>query len=179
MPQESVMGYILCICVTVLCKFTHLQATSHIGISKVALTYIHRSNTDPCPVTALMAYIAVRGQDPGPLFRLADGTPLLKLLVIKRVQETLSSLAYDHAAYTGHSFQIGAATTAAAAGSKGRWSFLSPHTAGSGSTIISNGNSYKPKGHNKEQWIVNSALLLYIAIIARGHILVGESKGTK
>ena len=94
-----------------------------------ARIYLGKTGAELCPVTALLAYVAVRGMEPGPLFRLEDGTPLLKNYVVSRVREALHSLGYDQSCYAGHSFRIGAATTAAAVGIEdstiqalGRWS---------------------------------------------------------
>ena len=107
----------------------HLRHAKTDQLGKGAYIYLSRTNNDQCPVAALLAYIAVRGQDPGPLFRLANGSPLLKEQFVRSVREALLTLAYNGASYAGHSFRIGAATTAAAAGVEdstiqilGRWS---------------------------------------------------------
>ena len=75
-----------------------------------------------------MAYLAVWGKEPGPLFRLSDGRLLTKQIFIEKVRAALSVLGYDDTSYAGHSFRIGAATTAAACGIEdslikilGRW----------------------------------------------------------
>ena len=69
-----------------------------------------------CPVAALLAYLAVRGGAEGPLFRLQDGRYMTSDVFIARVRATLINLGYDANAYAGHSFRIGAATTAAERG---------------------------------------------------------------
>ena len=38
--------------------------------------FIGRTNNELCPVAAMLAYLAVRGFDRGPLFRSEDGQPL-------------------------------------------------------------------------------------------------------
>ena len=98
-------------------------------LGRGARIYIGRTDTELCPVAALIAYLAVRGMDSGPLFRLQDGTPLLKTFVVNRVREALLTLGYNQSLYAGHSFRVGAATTAAAVGIEdsmiqalGRWS---------------------------------------------------------
>ena len=98
-------------------------------LGKGSMVYITRSDNWLCPVTALLAYIAARGQVAGALFILQDGTPLSKLYFIPRLRAALSSLGHSQGSYAGHSFRIGAATTAAAAGIEdssiqalGRWS---------------------------------------------------------
>ena len=60
-----------------------------------------------------MRYLAVRGVDNGPLFRMADGTPL-KNQYLWRKFETLWP--GQELTQPNHSFRIGAATTAAANG---------------------------------------------------------------
>ena len=78
------------------------------------------------------SFISVhRSSRTSPLFRLADGSPLLKEQFVRSVREALLTLGYNGASYAGHSFRIGATTctTAAAAGVEdstiqmlGRWS---------------------------------------------------------
>ena len=60
----------------------------------------------------------VRGNDPGPLFKLRDGRFLTKDLFITRVRPALSVLGCNESSYAGHIFRIGAATTAAEQGSE-------------------------------------------------------------
>ena len=52
----------------------------------------------------------------GPLFKLRDGRYLTKEIFTARVRSALLVLRYDEASYAGHSFRIGAATTAAEQG---------------------------------------------------------------
>ena len=66
-----------------------------------------------CPVEALLAYLAVRGSKTGFLFHFADGRLLTKALFIAKVREALSRTGLNADNYAGHSFRIGAATTAA------------------------------------------------------------------
>ena len=94
----------------------HLKRAKMDQLGKGAYIYIRRSDNDLCPVAALLAYLALRNTDPGPLFRTAEGTPLRKSSIVGRVREALSLLGYDQSSYASHSFRIGAATTAAAAG---------------------------------------------------------------
>ena len=89
---------------------------------------IGRTDNPICPVTAMMAYLAVRGMNQGPLFRCQDGSPLTRDSFVQRVKQTLKKAGFDSSQYAGHSFRIGAATTAAACGIQdsliktlGRW----------------------------------------------------------
>ena len=75
-----------------------------------------RTDNALCPVTALLAYLAIRGRGPGFLFLFADGRPLTKQRFISKVREALASVGVDPSQYAGHSFRIGAATTANARG---------------------------------------------------------------
>ena len=75
-----------------------------------------RTNNALCPVTALLAYLAVRGNGPGFLFLFSDGHPLTKQRFISRVRDALSANGVDSSKYAGHSFRIGAATAACAHG---------------------------------------------------------------
>ena len=91
--------------------------------------FVGRTQTSLCPVTAILAYMAVRGTSPGPLFLLNDGTTLTRQKLVQMVQNTLQLAGIDPRGYSGHSFRIGAATTAAAKGidadtiqTLGRWS---------------------------------------------------------
>ena len=58
-------------------------------------------------------YIAVRGTCPGFFFRFEDGRLLTKDRFINGVRHVMTACGVDAKAYAGHSFRIGAATTAA------------------------------------------------------------------
>ena len=75
-----------------------------------------RTHTDTCPVTALLAYLALRGNNPGCLFQFADGRPLTKQRFVQRIRAALLAGGFNPAQFAGHSFRIGAATTAAECG---------------------------------------------------------------
>ena len=91
--------------------------------------YLGATGDDLCPVTALLEYVAVRGVSQGPFFRFVDGTPLTKARFVSRVRAALERAGVPCRLYSGHSFRIGAATTAAEKGVQdstiqalGRWS---------------------------------------------------------
>ena len=92
--------------------------------------YLGRTGASICPVQALLAYMAVRPLGlSGPLFCFPDGSPLCRDHLIKEVRSILAAKGLNPAHYSGHSFRIGAATSAAAAGIPdhaikmlGRWS---------------------------------------------------------
>ena len=83
-----------------------------------------------CPVVAVLSYCAVRPSSPitAPLFIQQDGSFLSRSSFVQEVRSALRSAGIDHSLYAGHSFRIGAATTAALAGvpdhlikALGRW----------------------------------------------------------
>ena len=79
-------------------------------------------------MSAVLPYLAIRGQYDGPLFRLGDGRPLTRMILVQRLRDVLTRAGIDCSRYSGHSFRIGAATTAIARGvsdatvqTLGRW----------------------------------------------------------
>ena len=78
--------------------------------------YIERTGTVICPVSALLAYLAIRSSSPGPLLIFQDGTPLSRQQLVAHQHSALARIGVDGANYAGHSFRIGAASTAARAG---------------------------------------------------------------
>lgn len=78
--------------------------------------YLARIDSPLCPETALLQFLVMRGQSPGPLFCLSDGTPLTKTHFITLMRAALQQTGIDPTPYKGHSFRIGAAITAAASG---------------------------------------------------------------
>ena len=90
--------------------------------------YIGRTGDVLCPVTAVLGYLAIRPPSIGPLFLFEDGIPLSRTCLITHMRAALSQAGVDTAGYSGHSFRIGAASTAARAGfsdsfiqTLGRW----------------------------------------------------------
>ena len=80
------------------------------------------------PVAAVTAYVAHRGASLGAFFRFEDGSPLTKQCFVRLIREALVRAGIPTQGYSGHSFRIGAATTAAEAGLEdsviqalGRW----------------------------------------------------------
>ena len=81
-----------------------------------------------CPLVAVLSYMAMRQQGEGPLFQFRDGRPLTRERFVAKVWEVLQDIGIDQTKYCGHSFRIGAATTAARKGIQdsliktlGRW----------------------------------------------------------
>ena len=65
---------------------------------------------------ALLHFLRLRGLKVGPLFIWQDGTPLQKPQFTKAVKLALTQAQLPAKKFAGHSFRIGAATTAASAG---------------------------------------------------------------
>ena len=89
---------------------------------------IGKTNNDLYPVTALLSYLARRGNTPGQLFQWDNHTHLSKSKFVEHVRQALLRANIPAHLYTGHSFRIGAATTAKLAGIQdstiqtlGRW----------------------------------------------------------
>lgn len=100
--------------------------TDQLGVG--AVVNLARTDRDLCPVAALLAYIAARGDKQGPLFLFKDGRYLTQSSLTLHLRQALSQTGLDPSCYAGHSLRIGAATTAASSGMQdstikalGRW----------------------------------------------------------
>ena len=89
----------------------------HIGLGKHPL----------CAVQAMLSYLALRGNGPGPLFLFASGQPLTRASLTDWLRQIMAS-ARISGNFSSHSFRIGAATVAARNGvpdhliqTMGRW----------------------------------------------------------
>ena len=78
--------------------------------------FIGSTNRKVCPVTAMLKYLSARGMSSGPLFYSSSGKPLTKDDLTSETRQLLSFAGYDPSQYKGHSYRIGAATTAASVG---------------------------------------------------------------
>ena len=108
--------------------------TIHLKRSKTDLIgagftlHLGRIGDDLCPIAAMLGYLARRPPGPGFLFRFQDGTPLSWTRLCQELRQALRVAGISTAGYSGHSYRIGAATTAAQAGYRdfliqalGRW----------------------------------------------------------
>ena len=75
--------------------------------------YIGRATEELCPVAAILNYMVRRGSTSGPFFKFSDGRLLTRERFVKVVRTALDHAGIQSAHYTGHSFRIGVATTAA------------------------------------------------------------------
>lgn len=94
----------------------HLKSSKTDTARKGVDLIIGRTYNSLCPVVALLGYLAVRGWDNGPLFRWEDGSPLTRQALVLKMRNILTAAGIEASHYAGHSFRIGAATTAAANG---------------------------------------------------------------
>ena len=90
--------------------------------------YLGKTDAELCPVRAMLAYLARRGAETGPLFLYEDGFPLSRDRLVTEIRESLTACGRHPDGFSGHSFRIGAATTAASRGLEdstiqtlGRW----------------------------------------------------------
>ena len=107
----------------------HLRVAKCDQFGRGVDVFLSRVDSPVCPVAALLAYMAVRGSAPGPFFVMRDGLPFLKSAFVLALRELLTEAGMEARLFSGHSFCIGAATTAAMAGLQdssiqalGRWS---------------------------------------------------------
>ena len=84
--------------------------------SKGVDLYLGRTDTDVCPVQAMLPYLSIRGSRPGALFMTAGGKPLTRQYLVSSLSAILLKARLDDSSYNTHSFCIGAATSAKKAG---------------------------------------------------------------
>ena len=109
----------------------HIKQSKTDQFRKGIHLFIGRTQSDICPVRAILNYLVVRGKTEGPLFLFPDGTYLTRQRLVEEVRQALGKAGLDPTKYCGHSFRIGAATTAAEKGMEdsliktlGRWRSL-------------------------------------------------------
>ena len=115
------------------------------------MVFLGKTDDELCPVSALLMYLAKHpGPRSGPLLIREDGQPLSRDHFVHYLKEALGRCGIDSGRYSGHSFRIGVATTAAQAGvpdhlikAMGRWNseayqvyIQSPFCPSSGSSIF-------------------------------------------
>ena len=66
--------------------------------------YLGRTGDTLCPMSALLAYLAIHPPTPGPLFLLKSGAPLSRQALVSASRHTLSSAGLDVSLFNGHSF---------------------------------------------------------------------------
>ena len=111
------------------CLFVKIKGSKTDQTRQGITLCVGRTYNELCPVAAVLTYLARRTVDEGPLFILASGQPLTRQKLVDLVKQAIKRAGIDPSHYSGHSFRIGAATTAAANGigdaviqTLGRWS---------------------------------------------------------
>ena len=106
----------------------HLKKSKCDQFGKGSDIIMGRTDSLLCPVSAIIQYITVRGNQPGPFFIDSAKRTITKPWFIERIRDALQNIGLPQHQYVGHSFRIGAATTAAVAGLEdsmiqtlGRW----------------------------------------------------------
>ena len=106
----------------------HLRQSKTDTFGRGVTLYLGRTHTPLCPVAALLNYLVLRGRSHGPLFLFQDGSTLSRQRLVLELRKALACTSFDASGFNGHSFRIGAATTAAENGFEdsfiqtlGRW----------------------------------------------------------
>ena len=119
-------------------QYTHSDTqpyqTLHIKASKTDQFHVATAVTlgatklEICPVAAVLDYLSLRSDAPGPLFRNGNESPLRRRQFVLQVQGALMQAGVSGELFNGHSFRIGAAMSASQAGipettikTLGRW----------------------------------------------------------
>ena len=109
------------------CLRVRIKASKTDPFRKGCFVHIGRGTYPLCALQALLSYLTIRGNGPGPLFLLQDGRPLSRALLTDWLRRILSSAGIP-GNFSSHSFRIGAATVAARIGipdhqiqALGRW----------------------------------------------------------
>ena len=106
----------------------HLKKSKCDQFGKGVDVVVGRTDQNLCPVSALMTYIDHRTSCPGAFFLNSEHAIVTKSWFIQEFRKLLEKAGFPPQDYAGHSFRIGAATTAAAVGVEdsmiktlGRW----------------------------------------------------------
>ena len=80
----------------------HLKQSKTDQFGKGFDIILGRTNTTLCPVAALLAYIAVRGDQTGPFFIDSGARPLTKARFVAELRSVLRSVGMPQDHYAGH-----------------------------------------------------------------------------
>ena len=105
-----------------------IKASKTDPFRKGVTIHLGRTQTDLCPVAAILSYLGIRGPGSGPLFIFQDCRYLMRANFVAGVHQALEAGGIQASMCAGHSFRIGATTTAAFLGvsdslikTLGRW----------------------------------------------------------
>ena len=111
--------------------YVHDETHNHIEVQIKASKRVALGATGPsiCPISALLNDLTIRGNRPGVLCINENGSPMRRGQFVLKVQQALQQTGVVGHHFNGHSFRIGAATSASQAGVSeitikilGRWS---------------------------------------------------------
>ena len=94
----------------------HLKASKTDQARKGCTLVVGSTGDKMCPVAAVLEFMAEAGPRNGPLFQYDSGKSLTQTGLVAEVKAVLERGGVCSKGYSGHSFQIGAATTAVEAG---------------------------------------------------------------
>ena len=94
----------------------HIKASKTDPFREGVTLSIAKTGGTTCPVGTLRKYLKHHQSGSGPLLQMATGKYLTRAGICKVVKRALAFYGIDSSRYSSHSFRIGAATTAAAAG---------------------------------------------------------------
>ena len=106
----------------------HLKRSKCDQFGRGVNVIVGHTGTRICPMAAVVAYIVLRQDRSGPFFINSHGGAVTKSWLVQQVRTILAGLGLPQGEDAGHSFRIGAATSAALAGVEdstiqtlGRW----------------------------------------------------------
>ena len=91
----------------------HIKASKTDPFRQGITLHLGQTGVDLCPVATMADYLSARGSSPGLLFQFQDGSGLHRQQLVTVVRSALTDQGFNASEYCGHSFRIGAATTAA------------------------------------------------------------------
>lgn len=107
------------------CLEVHIKASKTDPFRQGVRVYLGRTDSELCPVAAVLAYMVMDQSSSGPFFKFGDGRYLSRARFVSELRAALRIAGIQD---SGHSFRIGAATTAAMNGvpdslikTMGRW----------------------------------------------------------
>ena len=106
----------------------HMRRSKSDQFGAGADVVVGRTDSELCPVQAMLHYVHKRGSSMGPFFIKGNGGVVTKSWFISQLRRLLEAVGLPQDQFAGHSFRIGAATAAAMAGVEdstiqilGRW----------------------------------------------------------
>ena len=93
-----------------------LKASKTDVFRKGVTVFLGRTGGGICPVAAVLSYMVVRDSSDGPFFKYSDGRYLTRTRFVEEMRQGLAQAGLQAGEYAGHSFRIGAATSAAERG---------------------------------------------------------------